>query len=320
MDLHENDLAQQIRSKALELGFMAAGFSKTSMLSNEEIRLKQWIQKGYHSDMNYMTRYPEKRVNPALLVQGTKSIVSLLYNYFPSCKPACNDSPVIARYAYGRDYHDVIKPKLSGLFDYIKTLRSDVEGRWFVDSAPVLERALAQRAGLGWIGKNTHLIHPQFGSYFFIAELFINIELPEDKPIDPHCGNCTRCLDACPTQALVEPGVLDARKCIAWLTIENKGSIPDEFEGMMQNRVFGCDICQEVCPWNRKTRPHCEPSFEPNPELLLLTSDQWKNMNEEDYQKWFQKSAVKRAKYSGLKRNLEFLYRSSALKKTKKSD
>lgn len=309
MNLIKNRYCEFIQQKAKELGFDDCGFAKAEELTQEKEILKEWLHHKMNGNMHYMANHFDKRVNPSKLVEGAKSVIVLLSNYTPSEQQKHPDSPKIARYAYGQDYHHVIKDKLKTLYNYIKEeVYPSVEGRYFVDSAPVLERSLAVKAGLGWIGKNTHLIHKKLGSYVFISELIINLELPTTTPIKEACGGCNRCIDACPTQALVSPGKLDARRCISYLTIENREDIPEEFINKMQNRVFGCDICQEVCPWTWKSRPHHIEELKPNPTILELSKDQWKNLTSEQFSKVFKKSAVKRAKYSGLKRNINFLF------------
>jgi epoxyqueuosine reductase len=309
LTLLKKQYAELIRQKAFELGFSDCGFTSAEELLADIPMLKQWLDEGMHADMHYMANHFEKRTNPSKLVDGAKSVIVLLTNYFPKEKPENADSPIIARYAYGQDYHHVIKEKLKQLFNYIKDeLYPPLEGRFFVDSAPVLERSLAVKAGLGWIGKNTNLIHKRLGSYVFVSELIVNIELPLGEPIKEACGGCTRCIDACPTNALIAPHKLDARKCISYLTIENKETIPEEFKGKMENRVFGCDICQEACPWTWKSRPHSINEFYPNPKILTLLPDEWKNLSKEEFSEIFRKSAVKRTKFEGLRRNIDFLF------------
>jgi len=303
---------QAIKDKALELGFDAVAFTNANELTDDAKHLEEWLKLGYHADMNYMAANFDKRINPSKLVEGAKSVILVLKNYYPSAKPVDENGFKIARYAYGKDYHDVVKAKLQQLFDYIKLyIFPDLEGRIFTDSAPVLERALAAKSGLGWIGKNTNLIHPKIGSYFFIGELIVNLPLTDGTPINNYCGGCTKCIDACPTQALSADGKLNSNRCISYLTIENKGEIPDEFTGQFQNRIYGCDICQEVCPWNRKAQPHRELQFEPHPDLLKLTNHEWLALDEEKYRQLFNGSAVKRAKYQGLMRNIQFINKSS---------
>ncbi len=297
-----------IKTRARELGFLDCGISSVCFLEEEKGRLIAWLQEGMNGDMGYMANHLEKRLNPALLVDNAKSIISVLLNYFPNKGQLDDNAPVLSKYAYGVDYHFVMKEKLAALFQFIQEKVGTCNGRCFVDSAPVLDRAWAARAGLGWIGKNTNLISPGHGSFFFIGELIIDVELPADgKTIRNHCGNCTRCLDACPTQALVAPYVLDARKCISYQTIENRGEIDPALKGKFKNRMFGCDICQDVCPWNLKSESHAEPAFQPDEAVLVMKKEDWYNLDKETFDKLFRKSAVKRTKFEGLKRNLDFL-------------
>ena len=308
MDLIKQTYAQRIREEAIRLGFSDIGFASVEHLETDEVHLKSWLDQGHHAGMGYMSNHFDKRVDPALLVDGAKTVVSVLMNYYPKSKQTDATAPKIARYAYGKDYHFVIKEKLQLLFDFIKSeIYTDLDGRLFTDSAPVLDRAWARKSGLGWIGKNTNLIHKKLGSFVFIGELIINLELPPGEPVKEACGGCRRCIDACPTGALMAPYQLDANKCTSYLTIEHKGDIPEAFKGKLDNWVFGCDICQEVCPWNWKARPTQEEAFQPHANLLDLSRDQWFQMDEDTYREIFRKSAVKRAKYAGLKRNLDFL-------------
>ncbi len=300
---------QRIKEKALQLGFSDIGFSKAEYLQEEENRLKEWLDAGYNAGMDYMARNFEKRVNPTILVPGAKTVISVLLNYFPNHKQLHEDAPKVSKYAYGKDYHYTVKDKLKQLFKFIKEeIYPELEGRYFVDSAPVLDRAWAVRSGLGWIGKNTNLISKEWGSFVFIGELIINLELPvETVQVKNACGNCTQCIDACPTDALVKPYTVDANKCISYLTIENREDIPDAITGKFENWVFGCDICQDVCPWNKKAVPNEEPDFQPSDDFLNLTKDDWYNMDESRFMEMFSKSALKRTKYNGLKRNIYFL-------------
>lgn len=308
MDLIHQHIGNQIKEKATSMGFLAVGFSPAKKLLEARDALSDWLDKGYHASMEYMNNHFEKRIDPSQLVENSKSVISLLYNYYPSQRPNNNNAPKIARYAYGKDYHKVLKKKLKHLYQYIKTeLYPDLEGRYFVDSAPILERSLAQKAGLGWIGKNSLLINPKFGSYFFICELIVNLDLPSSPKINNYCGGCSKCIEACPTNAIVSPGVIDSNQCISYQTIENKDEIPTELKGKFNNWVFGCDICQEVCPWNRKASPTNEVAFYPTKRLLDLTKEEWLNINETDFDSLFEGSAVKRTKYTGLKRNLNFI-------------
>lgn len=308
MNPKDTNISERIKAKALELGFLACGISKAEMLIEEREHLQQWLGQTMHGEMGYMERNLEKRLDPRLLVENAKSVVSVLLNYFPAEKQTDPDAPILSKYAYGTDYHFVMKEKLGKLLNFIQTAIAPCDGRCFVDSAPVLDRAWAARAGLGWIGKNTNLISPEHGSFFFIGELILDLELPEnDKLIHNHCGTCSRCIDACPTKALVAPYVLDARRCISYQTIENHGDIAIELSGKFENRVFGCDICQDVCPWNLKSEPHSEPAFEPSFRLMNLTKNEWHEMDKPAFNELFRNSAVKRTRFEGLKRNLKFL-------------
>ena len=294
-----------IKASAEKLGFDYCGISRVGYLKSEASRLKDWLQKGYHGKMDYMANHFDKRVDLAKLVEGAKSVVSLLFNYYPETHLDEKNNFKIAKYAYGKDYHFLLKDKLKELLAIIQQKDSRIEGRAFVDSAPILERQWAAKGGLGWVGKNTMLINKHSGSYFFIAELVLNIDLVPDNPISDYCGTCTRCIDVCPTQALT-PYQMDASKCISYLTIELKDEIPDEFQGKMKNWVFGCDICQEVCPWNRFSKSNNEPFFNPNEHLKEMNKNDWIEMTEEVFQDVFRKSAVKRTKYKGLMRNIRF--------------
>jgi len=297
-----------IENKALELGFMHMGVARAEQMDEEARRLEVWLNQGKHGKMGYMANHFDKRTDPRKLVDGAKSVISLTYNYHSEAVQSDADAPKISQYAYGRDYHWVIKDKLKSLLAYIREEVGEVNGRCFVDSAPVLERDWARRSGVGWVGKHTLLLHPKAGSYFFLAELIIDLELATDDPIRDYCGTCTRCIDACPTEAISPQGyVMDGSKCISYLTIELKDAIPDEFKGKMEGWVFGCDICQQVCPWNRFATQHTEPKFEPHADLLDMSKQDWEEITEEVFRKVFKKSAVKRTKYAGLKRNLRFL-------------
>jgi epoxyqueuosine reductase len=290
------------------LGFHYCGFSKAEFLEEEAPRLEQWLNNNMHGQMSYMSNYFDKRLDPTLLVPGAKTVVSLLLNYFPQASPSDADAPKISKYAYGQDYHTVIKEKLNALLEFMRLNIGHVEGRVFVDSAPVLDRAWAKRSGLGWIGKNSNLINKGSGSFFFIAELIIDLELEPDGPVKDYCGTCTKCIDACPTDAIVQPYVVDGSKCISYFTIELKEAIPTEMKGRFQNWMFGCDICQDVCPWNSFSKPHNEPAFEPDPALMGMKTQDWIELTEDTFKRVFGKSAVKRTKYIGLKRNIDFLY------------
>jgi epoxyqueuosine reductase len=302
---HHTDI---IRAEAERLGFGWVGFARAEQMQPEARRLEAWLNQGFQGEMSYMERNFEVRTDPRRLVEGAKTVVSLVYNYYTDEKQTDADAPKISKYAYGKDYHDIIKVKLRELLAFIHTEIGEVAGRCFVDSAPILERDWAQRAGMGWTGKNTLLIHPKKGSFFFLAELVLDLELCYDDPMRDFCGTCTRCIDACPTAAISPEGYLvDGSKCISYLTIELRNALPAEFLGKMDNWAFGCDVCQDVCPWNRFSKPHAEPNFEPHPDLLHLKKQDWIELTEDVFKQIFQKSAVKRAKFAGLQRNIEFL-------------
>lgn len=301
---------QKIKQKALSLGFQACGIARARRLDEEEAGLKNYLELNYHGEMAYMAGHFEKRLDPTRLVPGAKSVIVVLLNYFPKQIQSGENIPVVSKYAYGKDYHEIVKNKLQELYLFVQKEIAPVTGRFFTDSAPVLERAWAVQAGLGWIGKNGLLLNKTLGSFFFIGELIIDLELDYDEPCKKeYCGTCTRCLDACPTNALVEPKVLDARRCISYLTIEKRGSIPEEFRALMQGRIFGCDICQDVCPWNQNLKPHNEEAFNPPQFLLQMTDDYWKNLDEKEFEKLFEKSPVIRAGFHKLKSNIEFVSR-----------
>lgn len=297
-----------IRAEAHRLGFDFVGFAAAGPLEAEARRLEKWLHAGAHGRMAYMANHFDLRTDPTKLVPGAKTVICLAFNYFTELKPEDPEAPKMAIYAYGEDYHFVVKDRLKSLLQYIQTEIGTAEGRCFVDSAPVMEREWAARSGLGWNGRNTLTIHPRRGSYFFLAEIILDLPLVYSDPMRDHCGTCTRCIDACPTEAIAPEGYfLDASKCISYLTIELRDQIPAEFAGKMENYLFGCDICQDVCPWNRFSVKHREPAFEPHPDLLTLTRRDWQEITEEVFGKIFKKSAVKRVKYEGLKRNIEFL-------------
>ncbi|ELR71426.1 Iron-sulfur cluster-binding protein [Fulvivirga imtechensis AK7] len=296
-----------IKSKAKELGFMYCGISKAEFLTEEAPKLDEWLKKGFHGKMSYMENHFDKRLDPTELVPGAKSVVTLLYNYFPKEDIAGNNSYKIAKYAYGKDYHFVIKEKLKDFMTAIHTEIGEVGGRAFVDSAPVMERAWAKKSGAGWIGKNSLLLNKQSGSFFFLAELIIDLELEYDGPVKDYCGSCTACMDHCPTDAIPEPYVVDGSRCISYLTIELKDEIPNNFKGQFENWAFGCDICQDVCPWNRFSKPHNEPAFDPHEQLKSMNKNDWQEMTYEVFNEIFRKSAVKRTKYEGLMRNIKFI-------------
>ncbi|NUY81596.1 tRNA epoxyqueuosine(34) reductase QueG [Flavobacterium sp. MAH-1] len=295
-----------IKSEAKRLGFLSCGISKAGFLEQEAPRLEAWLNQNMQGEMSYMQNHFDKRLDPTKLVEGSKSVISLLLNYFPS-EVQNPESFKISKYAYGQDYHFVIKEKLRELLVCMQSEIGEVEGRAFIDSAPVLDKAWAAKSGLGWIGKNSNLLSKQVGSFFFIAELIVDLELDYDHATTDHCGSCTACLDACPTQAIVAPYVVDGSKCISYFTIELKDNLPQEMKGKFDDWMFGCDVCQDVCPWNRFSKPHNEPLFNPNPELLSMSKKDWHEITEETFRKVFKDSAVKRTKFSGLKRNLDFL-------------
>jgi epoxyqueuosine reductase len=295
-----------IKAEANRLGFLSCGISKAGFLEEEAPRLENWLNKQMQGQMFYMEDHFDKRLNPTLLVNDAKSVVSLLINYYPS-EFQNNDSYKISKYAYGKDYHNVITKKLRKLLRSIKTQIGDVHGRTFIDIAPVLDKAWAAKSGLGWIGKNSNLITQKVGSFYFIAELIIDLELEYDSPTTDHCGTCTACIDSCPTQAIVAPYVVDGSKCISYFTIELKDNLPQEMKGKFNDWAFGCDICQDVCPWNKFSKPHNEPLFNANPELLSFTKKDWEEITEETFNKVFQNSPLKRTKLEGLKRNITFL-------------
>ena len=329
----KNTIAQNtqlIKSVAHELGFSFCGVSKAEFLEAEAPHLEQWLRQGHHGKMEYLENHFDKRLDPRLLVPGAKSVVSLLYNYYPKKDMASPPlSPgesgkelhpsreatgklKIAKYAYGEDYHFVIKEKLKDFLDRLRESIGEINGRAFVDSAPVMERTWAARGGTGWVGKNSLLLNRSMGSFFFLAELILDLELEADGPIKDYCGSCSACMDACPTDAIPEPYVVDGSKCISYFTIELKEEIPQEVKGKFENWIFGCDICQDVCPWNRFSRPHSEPRFQPQTDLEGMTMKDWEEITEDVFNRVFKNSAVKRAKFSGLKRNIAFVSNSTA--------
>lgn len=297
-----------IKSIAHELGFSFCGIAKAEKLETEAPKLEEWLKRGYQGQMDYLENHFDKRLDPTLLVPGAKSVISLIYNYFPDRIHQTDENYKVAKYAYGEDYHHVIKDKLYEFLGQIRNKIGEVDGRVFVDSAPVHERAWAAKSGLGWVGKNSLLLNRSMGSFFFLAELIIDLELEPDGPIKDFCGTCTACQDACPTNAIPEPYVVDGSRCISYLTIELKDAIPAEFKGKMEDWVFGCDVCQDVCPWNRFAKPHQEPKFKPQGWEDFSKKD-WQEMTEETFSKVFKKSAVKRTKFEGLKRNVDFARR-----------
>ena len=295
-----------IKTEAKRLGFLSCGIAKAEFLEEEAPRLEKWLQNGMHGQMAYMENHFDKRLDPRLLVPGAQSVVSLLLNYYPEHEQE-EGNYKISKYAYGEDYHFVIKDKLKALLSYIQEAIGEVNGRAFVDSAPVLDKAWAAKSGLGWIGKHSNLLTQKVGSFYFIAELILDLPLDYDHPVTDHCGSCTACIDACPTKAIVAPYQVDGSKCISYFTIELKDELPNEMKGKFDDWMFGCDVCQDVCPWNRFSSPHKDPRFHPHPDLLAMTKKDWEEITEEVFKQLFKKSAVKRTKFSGLKRNINFL-------------
>jgi len=297
-----------IKKSAAALGFDMCGIARAQKLDADAFRLEEWLNKNYHGSMQYMENYFEMRIDPSKLVPGAKSVITLLKNYFPEDKQN-NAAPKISKYAYGKDYHNVIRKKLIEFIELIKENIGEIHGRGFVDSAPVLERTWAQRSGLGWIGKNGNLINKQSGSFYFIATLVTDLELDYDDPFaKDYCGTCTRCIDACPTEAILPDKIIDGSKCISYFTIELKQMLlPDEMKGKFDNWMFGCDVCQDVCPWNRFSKPNEEMAFKPIPEILNLTTKEWEAMTEENFKKIFSDSPLSRSKFKGIQRNLKFL-------------
>ena len=302
---------QVVKEAARRLGFHHCGISTAGLLDEEAPRLEQWLPGNRHGQMGYMERYFDERLDPRLLVPGAQSVVSLLYNYYPPERPTDPDAPKLSAYAFGTDYHFVIKDKLRELLDAVRAQVGEVNGRVFVDSAPVLERAWAKKSGLGWVGKNSNLITRQQGSFFFIAELIIDLPLQADAPMRDYCGTCNRCMEACPTGAIVEPYVVDGSRCISYFTIELKDALPEDMKGRFDDWVFGWDVCQDVCPWNRFSKPHNEQAFSLSEELKTMTRKEWEEMTEDVFRRVFRNSAVKRTGYRGLMRNLVFLSKPS---------
>lgn len=301
-----------VKKTAQSLGFDFCGIAQAEFLEEEAPRLEKWLSRNMHGEMGYLANHFDKRLDPRKLVEGSKSVISLMYNYFPHKDLADDENFKIAKYAYGKDYHFVIKDKLKDFFQILRdNISQNIEGRVFVDSAPVHERAWAAKSGLGWIGKNSLLLNRSMGSFFFLAEIILDLELIPDGPIKDYCGTCTRCMDACPTDAIPSPYVVDGSKCISYLTIELKNEIPDQFIGQFEDWIFGCDICQDVCPWNRFSKPHHQPEFNPNHELPSKKRE-WEEFTEETFRIVFKNSAIKRTKYKGLKRNINFAKKNPA--------
>jgi epoxyqueuosine reductase len=306
--MNASKFKQAIKNKASELGFFYCGFSKVSFLEEEAPHLEKWLKNNYQGSMAYMANHFDKRLNPKLLVDDANTVISLLLNYHTETLQKDPLAPKLSKYAYGEDYHFVIKDKLGELLSFMKQEIGAIEGRVFVDSAPVMDKVWAKKAGLGWMGKNTNLIHPKEGSFFFIAEIITDVVIEEDGPMKDYCGTCTKCIDACPTEAIVAPYVVDGSKCISHLTIELKDAIlPEQFKGKMDNWMFGCDVCQDVCPWNKFGKINQEKRFQPSAQLLDLNQNDWEDLEQETFQSLFKNSAVKRTKFEGLKRNISFL-------------
>lgn len=303
--IKENTL--KVKTIAKELGFDFIGISKADFLQEEAPRLETWLNQGKHGKMSYLANHFDKRLDPRKLVPGAKSVISLMYNYYPEVDLTGKIGFKIAKYAYGEDYHFVLKRKLKSMFAQLKEQVGEIEGRVFVDSAPVMERTWAANSGLGWIGKNSLLLNKQAGSFYFLAEIISDLELEENGPIKDYCGTCTKCMDACPTDAIPTPYVVDGSKCISYFTIELKEQIPNEVKGQFEDWIFGCDICQDVCPWNRFSKAHNTPEFKPHPKIEHMNKNDWIELTEEVFRVIFKKSAVKRTKYSGLKRNIGFV-------------
>ena len=299
--------SQLIKQKAEKFGFQSCGISKAEFLEEEAPRLETWLNKGYHGEMNYMENHFDKRLNPTLLVDGAKSVISLSYNYFPKVKIDEINNFKISKYAYGEDYHEVIKDILKNMVAELQEEIGEFGFRVFVDSAPVLEKAWARKSGLGWVGKNANLITKKHGSFYFLAEIICDLDLEYDLAVTDHCGSCRACIDACPTQAIVSDRIVDGSKCISYATIELKNEIPDYFNGKMDDWMFGCDVCQDVCPWNRFSAPTLQEKFAPNFQKLNFRKNEWKELTQELFSEIFKKSAVKRTKFSGLMRNISFL-------------
>lgn len=298
-----------IKSTAKALGFEFCGIAKAGFLEEEAPKLEEWLNRNYNGQMGYLANHFDKRLDPTKLVEGAKTVVSLVYNYYPKEQLPSEKSDIkIAKYAYGEDYHFVIREKLNQFLEILREEIGEIDGRGFVDSAPVMERHWAEKAGLGWRGKNSLLLNRGMGSFYFLSELIIDLEVAPDPPFTrDYCGTCTACIDACPTDAIVGDGVIDGSRCISYLTIELKDAIPDQFKGKMENWVFGCDICQDVCPWNRFSKPNQEPRFDPKEELKDFSNADWKEITDETFREVFKKSALKRTKLAGIKRNVDFL-------------
>ncbi len=298
--------SQIIKAESKRLGFLSCGISKAGFLEEDAPRLENWLNQNMNGQMSYMENHFDKRLDPTKLVEGAKSVISLLLNYYPS-ELQNPEAYKISKYAYGQDYHHVIKEKLKELLFFIQTEIGEVSGRAFVDSAPVLDKAWAAKSGLGWIGKNSNLITQKTGSFYFIAELIVDLDLEYDTATTDHCGSCTACIDACPTEAIVAPYIVDGSKCISYFTIELKESLPQEMKGKFDDWMFGCDVCQDVCPWNRFSKPHNEPLFQASPEIIKYSKSDWEEITNDTFQKVFQNSALKRTKFEGIKKNIAFI-------------
>lgn len=298
--------SQLIKEEAYRLGFNSCGIAEARFLEEEAPRLEEWLRRGYQGSMHWMENHFDKRLDPRRLVPGARSVISVMLNYYPE-ESQPEGVPQVAKYAYGEDYHWVMKRKLKDLLAYIRDEIGEVEGRAFVDSAPVMDRVWARESGLGWQGKHTLMLSKGIGSYYLLGELIVDLELVADPPVTEHCGSCTRCIDACPTEAIIAPNLLDSNKCISYLTIELKEETPRRYQDQMEDWAFGCDICQDVCPWNKFAQPTEEEAFNPHPELLEMERKEWEEITEETFRRVFKKSAVKRAKYQGLKENIRFL-------------
>ncbi|MDT0689291.1 tRNA epoxyqueuosine(34) reductase QueG [Salegentibacter sp. F188] len=303
---NQKKYSEMIKTEAKRLGFLSCGISKAEFLEKEAPRLENFLQNNMHGEMRWLENHFDKRLDPTKLVEGSKSVISVLLNYYPHDFQK-EDSYKISKYAYGQDYHFVIKDKLKQLLHYMQDEIGEIQGRAFVDSAPVLDKAWAAKSGLGWIGKHSNLLSKQTGSFYFIAELIVDLELDYDAPVTDHCGSCTACIDACPTDAIVEPYKVDGSKCISYFTIELKDELPNSYSGKFDDWMFGCDVCQDVCPWNRFSKPHNEPLFDPHPQLLENEKKDWEEITKDTFNEIFRKSAVKRTKFEGLKRNMRFL-------------
>jgi epoxyqueuosine reductase len=313
MSIHSAEASHTklVKDEALRLGFDFCGISRADFLEEEAPRLEQWLLNDRHGKMAYMANHYDKRLDPRKLVEGARSVISLLYNYYPEERQLHPDAPKISKYAFGTDYHFVVKDKLKELLFVLQEKIGEINGRAFVDSAPVLEKAWAAKSGLGWIGKNANLITRKQGSFFFVAELIVDIDLVPDGPIEDYCGTCTRCIDACPTDAIIQPQVVDGSKCISYFTIELKGEIPASEQGKFDDWVFGCDVCQDVCPWNRFSKAHKENAFRPKAELMQMNRQDWEEISQDVFNKIFDASAVQRTGYKGLKRNIDFIRKTS---------